>query len=231
MRQRHPATRSVTLAIALLAAIAFGASDARAASATASTALKISLGAGSSLWIEGTSNVHDWMSRSKDLKLTFKGTRAATQPTNPGDLRALIATSAIRDVDLEVPVRSLLSEKKGLDKNLYKALQADAHPVIRFHIDEYRILPHEGAGDTLRLRAWGPLTIDGTERTDTLNVSAYRAPAGLWIVGGEPLRMSEFGIRPPTMMLGTLRVADKLRVGFKLLLVAGDDKLSMRGGN
>ena len=35
--------------------------------------------------------------------------------------------------------------------------------------------------------------------------------------------MSQFGIRPPSMMLGTLRVADRIVIRYRLLLVSNSE--------
>ena len=128
-------------------------------------------------------------------------------------------------------MRSLRSAKSGLDKNLWKNLRADEFPAIRFHLAKYDVAPAGASPDTLRIRAEGTLEVAGATRPDTLDARAYRTAQGLWIEGDEPLLMSDFGIRPPTMMMGTLRVKDRIVVRYRLLLVPGGvvgDSLSSR---
>ena len=183
----------------------------------------VSLGPESVLWLEGKSNVHDYEGRTHDLTISFVRDSAARQPADLDDFEKLVRLSGIRGVDVHVPVRSLRSGKAGLDKNLWKALKADEHPAIRFHLASYTIVPNPAAGDTLVIRATGLLEVAGNERPDTLDARAYPNGNGLWLVGSEALRMSDFGIRPPTMMLGTLRVADPIIVRYRLLLVPKGD--------
>jgi hypothetical protein len=179
--------------------------------------LATSLGSGSVLWLEGKSTLHDFESKTSQSTLTLTRDPAAAAPTDVAGFESLIRSSGVRSLDLEVPVLTLKSEKSGLDKNLYKSLKAEEHPSIRFHLTQYEIEP--ASGDTLRVHARGTLDIAGAQRPDTLDARVYRAPQGLWLEGSEPLLMSDFGIKPPTMMLGTVKVADRIVVRYRLLMV------------
>jgi hypothetical protein len=59
----------------------------------------------------------------------------------------------------------------------------------------------------------------GRERPVTLEARAIRNGSGVWLEGSRGLRMTDYGIKPPTMMLGTLRVGDSITVRYRLLLV------------
>lgn len=209
-------------ALGLCAMVASASAPARAAAVSGpGVPVAVALGPGSELWLEGKSTVHDYESRTRELTISFVRDSAARQPADLDDFEKLVRSSGIRGVDVHVPVSSLRSGKAGLDKNLWKALKADEHPVIRFHLANYTIVPNPAAGDTVVIRATGLLEVAGNERPDTLDARAYPNGNGLWLVGSEALRMSDFGIRPPTMMLGTLRVADPIIVRYRLLLVPG----------
>jgi hypothetical protein len=207
----------------MIALLVMGAPLAAAVTtATRGAPIPLSLGSGSELWLEGTSTLHEYQSRTKELRLTMARDSAEADPAGTDQLIGLVQASKIRAVDVEVPVKSLHSPKgAGLDKNLWKALQADTHPTIRFRLDHYTLTPHATAGDTIPIRADGFLTVAGQERPVSMDAVAYHTPGGLGLAGHQALRMSEFGIRPPTMMLGTLRVDDRVTVHYRLLLVAG----------
>lgn len=189
----------------------------------------VRLGAGSELWLEGKSTIHDFESRSHEVTIVLTRDPAANPASNPSSLEALIRSSGVRGMQVEVPVRSLRSDKSGLDKNLWKNLRAEQHPTIRFHLAKYDVAPAGPSPDTLRIRAEGTLEVAGATRPDTLDARAWRTAQGVWIEGDEPLLMSDFGIHPPSMMLGTLRVKDRIVVRYRLLLVPaseGSDSLS-----
>ena len=188
-----------------------------AAAGNAALPLPLSLGSGSVLWLEGTSTIHDFQSKTTQSSLTLSRDPNATLAPGAMGLEALIRGAGVCGLDLEVPVLTLHSERSGLDKNLWKTIKASEHPTIRFHLAKYSIVGPATA-DTLMIHAFGTLSVAGVERPDTLDARAYHSPQGVWLTGSESLLMSSFGIKPPKMMLGTLRVADPIVVRYRLLL-------------
>lgn len=181
--------------------------------------LVVTLGPGSVLWLEGTSTIHDFESRSNEVAVELSRAPDVAQPTDAAGFLALIRSSAVRGVLVQVPVGSLRSEKAALDKNLRRAMRADEHPSVRFQLRQYVVTARSAVCDTVTIVAEGSLTVAGQERTVTLEARAFRAADGLWLEGSETLRMSEYGIKPPTMMLGTLKVRDPVTVRYRLFLI------------
>ena len=213
MRTSHTA-----FAIVLSAALAFVAAvlgGARAADSPATTA-GVGLAPGSSLWLNGTSNVHDFEAKSTDVKLEMKRDPAAPNPTDAAGVAALIRASQVRGIEVEVPVTSLHSGKSGLDKNMYKALRADKHAEIEFHMNSYKL--GEAKGDTVPIQATGTLQIAGKTRPVDLAAKAWPSSKGVVLEGAEPLLMTDYDVKPPTMMLGAMRVNDHVTVHYRLLL-------------
>lgn len=158
--------------------------------------------AGSAVWIEGDSTLHPWSSTSTKVALEMtleEGTLAAAKAQKPAKLV------------VKVPVDSLKSEHGGLDKNLQKALNAKEHPEIVFAMDSYKT---EGS----QVSATGSLTINGTTKPATVAGELSEQDGKLVVQGKHPLVMSEFGVKPPKMMMGAVKVADKVLVEFKLVL-------------
>src|SRR4029077_17198232 len=105
------------------------------------------------------------------------------------------------------------------DKNMLKALRAEQHPAISFHLTKTRV--GEASGDSILVFADGVLRVAGREPPITVAGRLQRSEAGVWLKGSQGLRMSEYDVKPPTMMLGALRVRDTVTVHFRLLLVPG----------
>ncbi len=183
------------------------------------TPVGLRLGPGSALWIEGKSNLHEFESRTTTVGVKLTRGSGASAPATPADLESLVRGSSAHGLEVEVPVKSLHSKKEGIDKNLWKDLRADDYPTIQFHLTKYTVSANEAKRDTTHLRAEGMLRIAGKERPVTLSVRAYRGDDGLWIDGSERLKMTDYGIKPRTMMLGTLRVKDEVVVRYHLLLI------------
>jgi hypothetical protein len=181
----------------------------------------VMLGVGSELWIEGTSTLHPWSSRTDSLGLAFRVAPGTARPADVPGLAALVRSQAVRGGVLEVPVRGLRSKESCLDKNLWRALRSDEYPTVRFEMRGYGLIPMRPGSDTLAALIRGVLVICGRERPVELEGLLQADAGGMWLVGREDLLMSDFGIRPPTMMLGTLRVGDRVEVHYRLLLVPG----------
>src|SRR4051812_11410052 len=128
-----------------LIGIALVAAAAMTANAQTSRA---TLGTGSKLWIEGTSNVHDWKAEASvinaEIELDPAGLAAA-----PGRI--------VKSVSIVIPVKALKSGHDKMDENMQKALKSDKNPEIRYNLTSVEALP--GEGNAFTLRAAGTLTL------------------------------------------------------------------------
>lgn len=174
--------------------------------------------AGSQLWLEGTSNVHDYESRTSEARVSISWASDIGAPSDARAIAGAIRANGVRGLELEVPVASLHSGKDKLDRNLRRALRADESPSIRFRLAGYTLKPL--AGDTLEIEGRGVLQVAGRDRETTIVARTYRDADGVWLDGSKELRMTDFDVKPPTMMLGALRVRDPVVVHFHLLLTA-----------
>ena len=210
-------TRNLTkLAIAAAVTIA-GAARAQS--------VRLAVGAESKIWIEGGSNLHDWSCKATSF--------VATIDVDSGFLKgATITSSSLKTVLVTVPVRNLKCGHGGMDNNLYKALKADDTPDVNYLLKTLDVVP-AAANDSFTVKAVGALKIAGTEKEVTMDVAVTRGSDGTVRVNGAlPLLMTDFGVKPPTAMFGTLRTDNKVTVKFALVVgpqpltaaVAGDPR-------
>src|SRR5262252_3225209 len=165
----------------------------------------VGLGPGSVLWLEGTSTVHEYESRTTQPAVKLLRDAAVTDPADVAALERWLRTGGLRGLDLVVPLATMHSKRgETLDKNMLKALKAVEHPEITFHVTATRLAP--AAGDTLAVSADGVLRVAGAERPITVAGWLAAGDAGVWLEGEHGLLMSDYGVKPPTMMLGTLKV-------------------------
>lgn len=156
----------------------------------------------STVRVDGTSNVHDWHLTSSHLTATI----TVTSPITAG--------SKVETVTLTIPVTSLKSGKGGLDKNAYKAMNAEKHPNITFVMKTYDAVPK---GDAFAATITGLLTANGVEKLITAQATLTADTKGVMkAVGTSTFRMTEFGIKPVTALLGTIRTGDALAIRFDL---------------
>lgn len=169
---------------------------------------------GSRIWFDATSTLHSFkaVSDSADGSVTVKNF--------PTKGVSAVDTFRLSAAEIFVPVRTLKSGDDGLDKNMYKSMKTDKFTGIRYKLVSAEVNDRAvSAGDTLDLKTVGDLTIAGITRQIEMNAGLSRTTDGtLVLTGMKSILMSNFGIDPPTMMLGVIKVGDKVVVHFKLVL-------------
>ncbi len=158
----------------------------------------------SRFWIDGTATTGPWTCEADDV--SGSGTIGGR------DLAAEVA----------VPVRAFDCGVGPMNRDLRRALRAEAHPAIEFSLERAEALDAEPRpGDWVRVRAVGTLRLAGTDRRITVLAEGRRRPDGRVDLRGEqPLRMSDFGVRPPSHALGLVRAHDPITVRFDLTAVS-----------
>ena len=151
------------------------------------------------LEIAGTSNIHDWTSTAEKVKVEGSYILGADQFDIP-------------TLRVKIPVESIKSSKgRIMDNKTYDALQSEKHPEITFVLKDITDVK------ATSLKAVGTLTIAGKAKTVTLNVERRLDDKGvLTFTGKKALKMTDFGVDPPTALLGTLKTGDDVTVSFKL---------------
>ena len=216
--RRHAGLLALTLGLAALAALAVTRGSGRATEATRPSVVQVARGG--RLWITGTSSLHAWESEATTFDVSASLKPSATRAT-AGGLEGQIRSGGLGTVDIVIPVADMHSEKSGLDKNMRKALQADQNPRIACHLERYTV---EGAAaaDSFVVRAAGTLAVSGVPKPVEVVAQAWRETAGIRFRGSCAVLMSDHGIKPPTMMMGTIKTGDRVVVHFDLVLAAAD---------
>jgi polyisoprenoid-binding protein YceI len=185
-----------------------------ATTAAAQESARVPVAPESKLWIEGTSNLHGWSCKAEQLDAVIELDKAGPTPV------VLVSPRALKRVDVKVPVKSLKCGHGGMDDNLYKALNADASPEISYIMATFEVVPGE-AKDTFTLKTQGSLTVAGKENKLAMDVVASRLPDGTFkATGMVPIKMTDYGIKPPTAIFGRLKTGDEVKVNFELMVGA-----------
>ena len=166
--------------------------------------VQLSLAEGSKLFIEGDSSLHAW-------KCEAAGFDAAGLATSPA-----AAAASLTALEVGVPVKQIRCGNDTMEGKLRDALKADKFARIDYTFTS--VAPEPGSG---KLKVTGKLSIGGVEKTVTTVLAVAAAPANRWTAKGElPLKMSDFGIDPPTAMLGMLKTHDAITIKFDLKFLA-----------
>ncbi|WP_242203590.1 YceI family protein [Aestuariivivens insulae] len=164
-----------------------------------SQAFKIDTGK-SSLTVYGTSSLHDW----HIVTQSFNGALSFTN----------LEGCEIEQLQVEIPVETLKSGKKSMDKNTYKALNTNTYPKVSFKltkVDEVKSL----GGNKYEVKAYGDLTIAGTKKNIPLKLEVQINGSTVKLVGEKDIKMTDFNVDPPTALFGTITTGDALTIKFE----------------
>jgi polyisoprenoid-binding protein YceI len=101
---------------------------------------------------------------------------------------------------------------------MYKALNSEKFPEITYH-SSYANIRATGK-DAYVISAKGELTISGVSKNVWLAAVTTVNPTDMSVqtIGSIRIKMSEYKIDPPSLMLGTVNVGDEITVQFNLNL-------------
>jgi len=178
------------------------------AGAQGASAIRLRLEPGSELSIEGTSNLHGFHCKTNKINAYVD-----VDPAYTKDLTKV--ARPIVSVKVNIVVKTLSCGNGKMDENMYKTLKADENQLIKYTLSGYDIL--DGSATAFAAKTTGTLTILGKDKIVAMKIDAARLNEGKATAQGEEtLLMSDFGIKPPSFMFGTLKVGDEVKVKFNL---------------
>lgn len=154
--------------------------------------------------VHGSSTLHDWTSEAEQSKLSLQVTSENGKVTG------------ISSASLSVPVKGIKSEKGSImDNKTYDALKSDKNPNITFQLTNVSQVSSSGT-----INASGKLTIAGKTRDVTLPAKLKDLGNGAYEVTGIfPLKMSEYDMKQPTALMGTIKVGDDVKVEYTVKFI------------
>jgi polyisoprenoid-binding protein YceI len=180
------------------------------AGAQSASAIRLRLDPGSELTIEGTSSLHDFHCKTDKIN--------AYVDVDPGYTKDLTKVARpIASVKVNIVVKTLSCGNGQMDRNMYSTLKADENQLIKYVLSGYDILDGTVSPSAFAAKTTGTLTVAGQEKVVAMKISAERLSDGKAVAQGEQtLRMSDFGIKPPSFMFGRLKVGDEIKVKFNI---------------
>ncbi len=156
--------------------------------------------------ILGTSNLHNW----NETVGTVFGDGSITWNTD--------GTFDLDAINLKMQVTSIKSDMGSImNNNTYKALKADNNPQIVFTLSTPVKSIKAGATATT-LSAKGTLTIAGVTKSIDMLIKVSAPNHGyLTFEGSQIVKMTDYGISPPTALLGTLRTGNEITINYKTI--------------
>ena len=161
----------------------------------------------STMTIAGTTNVHNFQSK-------------VTQIT--GDL--VISGKKVQSLKVDIPVKSIKSNEKLMDSKTYEAFNAEKNPTITFQLIDAVV--QKATAEDIDVAVTGNLTMAGVTKKITFNTTGKALKAGTFqFTGSVELKMTDFKMKPPTAMLGIMKVGDAITLKFSIVMV-GDPEVN-----
>jgi polyisoprenoid-binding protein YceI len=154
--------------------------------------------------VNGTSNLHNWETNLKNVD---------------GELSVQLGeNNYIEDINalnINFYTNSFNSGKSMMDSKTIEALKSTIYPTINFKLT--KISDIKTVNKAEQFTATGNLIIAGVKKEISLAAFGSVSENGeLYFLGTKSIDMTDFGIAPPTALLGTLTTGKDVKVTFKL---------------
>lgn len=147
--------------------------------------------------INGTTNVHDFTTKVTQVngEIVMNGTK---------EVQSLVIT---------IPVKSIKSGEKLMDTKTYEAFNVEKFPNITFKLADVTSLQINN--DEINVTLTGDLTMAGVTRKIALKSNGKITKSGLYqFKGSIGLKMTDFKMKPPTAMMGVMKVGDAITLKY-----------------
>jgi hypothetical protein len=159
----------------------------------------------SELKITGTSSLHDWQMKAEKYTCSVVATASAGKGYT------------IKSAEFSLQANSIKSDNSIMDSKAHEALSVKKSPVIKFSSsasDQLLVI----SGSEYSGYLSGNLTIGGKSNTVKLPVKGSISTDNSMVFNGVvELKMSDFGIDPPTALLGTLKTGDAVKLHYRFV--------------
>lgn len=169
----------------------------------APTEVKISFLPESKLKLNGDSTLRKYSSATSVLEMrgTGKAVPNAILPFTPAE------------VSMRLQVKDMKSGDETLDDHMYEAMKTEKFQTIEMKLDKFELNSLESA------TAAGSLTVAGVSKPIELKLKISIEGEKIRIRGTKNLLMTDFGIEPPKMMMGTLKTKNEIEIDFDVICI------------
>ena len=163
----------------------------------------------SRLWIDGSSSIRSFSCKAGEVN-------AAVEASGPNAISQLLTGDKdVKTVHVTVPAERLECGNGTMNEHMRKAIKLAEHKSIEFRLADYDLARDaDGVSGTLK----GTLLLGGITKPITLKAEGKADGGMLHVTGSYDLDMTEYGLKPPTLMFGRIKVGKTVKVNYDLLL-------------
>ncbi len=167
----------------------------------------------SKLALSGTSNVNKFT-----CECTQKFSPMAVGATSSSNRSQIVFANTA----LKLTTTKLDCGQKIMNKDMYRTLKAEEYPYITIELKKAQFpvgVTIDDCAEWVELDAETVITIAGNARKVPLKVKARNLASGRFqFRSAQALKMTDFGIQPPTAMMGAIKVRDAITIQFDLIV-------------
>jgi polyisoprenoid-binding protein YceI len=163
----------------------------------------------SRLWIDGTSSIKSFSCKAAEVN-------AVVEAAGPNAIPQLLTgEKGVKTVRVTVPAEQLDCGNGTMNEHMRKAIKLAEHKSIEFRLADYEVARNaDGVSGTIN----GTLLLGGVTKPVTLKAEGKPEVGMLHITGSYDLDMTDYGLKPPTLMFGRIKVGRTVKVNYDLLL-------------
>lgn len=158
----------------------------------------------SEIKVNGNSTLHEWEMKAKEYKAIID-----IQVNNN-------QVQKINAAGIKLKAESILSDNSIMDEKCHEALKSEKNPEISFTLTENLSLKVNG--ENFSGTARGNLKIAGQTKVVDIPYSGTYVNDMITLKGGKKLKMTDFGMTPPSAMLGSIKTDNEVLVSFQIQL-------------
>ena len=174
---------------------------------------------GSRVRVEGTSTFHDWEMEGTIIAGYIEFPAGVALEPSQTNVTGLTDGKLPIKAQVTIPVRSVTSNKPTMDGLMQETVNEKQFKKIEYKLTELKYKTPHTAGTPFEFDATGDLAISGSTNKITFPVTIERIGLDrLKITGTTPLKMTNYGIKPPApniLGIGVLKCGDDLKINFE----------------
>jgi polyisoprenoid-binding protein YceI len=171
--------------------------------AAQSPAPRMPLDSNVKLWLDGTSSVRGFTCSAKTVTANIVTDATDASAADPADL--------VSKASFVIPVAALDCGNGTMNGHMRKALKADQAPEISFVMTSYQV-----AGGVATIN--GTLNIAGKENPIQIPATIEPEANGVRVRALKLIDMTQWGVKPPQLMMGTMKVRPMVSINFDILV-------------
>lgn len=155
------------------------------------------------LSFEGTSTVRAFKCNARTV--------TANMVTDAADAAAAPIADLVTKASVVIPVASIDCGNGTMNEHMRKALKASEAADISFTLGGYTV-----SGGTATLH--GTLTLAGKSNPIQIPATVADEAGGVRVKATKAIDMTEWGVKPPSLMMGTMKVKPIVKITFDVLV-------------